>query len=103
MNSLCEFSINEINIIIHFKWHTQFHDIDIKYIQDVPNDEEWNMIKPNSLVTLDDLFVEAVNSESCSKAFKVYARKRNFSIVVVSQVSHVRLKVFLFMKIKTCS
>ena len=69
------------------KWHTKFHDVDIKYIQDVPNDDEWNSVKSNSLVVLDDLFVEAVNSESCSKAFKVYARKRNFSIVVVSQVS----------------
>ena len=68
------------------KWHTKFHDIDIKYIQDLPSEEEWNLVKPNSLVVLDDLFVEAVNSEAASKSFKIYSKKRNFSIIVVSQV-----------------
>ena len=75
------------------QWHKSL-DIDIKYITGLPNEQEWNQVKSNSLVVLDDLYTEAVNDESTSKAFKIYSKKRRFSIILVTQVSDHN---FLFM------
>ena len=69
------------------QWHRTL-DVDIKYITGLPNEQEWNQVKSNSLVVLDDLYTEAVNDESTSKAFKIYSKKRKFSIILVTQVSN---------------
>ena len=70
---------------IPVKWHSFFPSLNIKYIQGLPDETEWNQVKPNSLVIIDDMYVECVNSEAASKAFKIYSKKRNFSIVLISQ------------------
>ena len=74
-------------ILSNHKWHHSLPNIEIKYIAGLPDDNEWNSIKPNSLCILDDLFTESINNQACSKAFKIYLRKRKFSILLVTQVS----------------
>ena len=70
---------------IPVKWHSMFESLNVKYIQGLPDECEWNSVKPNSLVIIDDLYVECVNNEAAAKAFKIYSKKRNFSIILVSQ------------------
>ena len=79
--------------MIH-KWHEKFHDIEVEYEEDKPtNADYWRSIRKDSLVIIDDLWSLAANSIEVGKAFKVYAKKIGFSLIIVSQVSFLLVSV----------
>ena len=81
------------------KWCEKFENIQVEYEQGIPkNADYWTNIEKNTLgsklffsiftifsVILDDLWNEASNSNEVSNAFKIYARKRKYSLLVITQ------------------
>lgn len=66
-------------------WEFRFPDVNIQYIQDIPDLKFWDNIEPHSLVVIDDLYSEAVNNQNLIKSFKVllsihYYDINNFSL-----------------------
>ena len=66
----------------------------MEYEEDIPtNTDYWRTIRKDSLVIIDDLWSLAANSVDIGKAFKVYSKKIGFSLIIVSQVSCLDLKI----------
>ena len=59
--------------------------VNVEYITDLPDLKFFDTVEPNSLLVLDDLWTETCKSSDLVKAFKVFSRKKNVSIIAVSQ------------------
>ena len=60
--------------------------MDVSYHEGVPNSQFFADIKPNSIVVIDDLYEEAIETNSIARAFKVDSRHQNFTIALITQV-----------------
>ena len=60
-------------------------DQNIESLAGLPDKSYFTALKPNSLVILDDLMVEASKCEDLTKLFTVIARKKNISIILIVQ------------------
>ena len=65
-------------------WDKKF-PINVEFITDLPDIKFFDTVEPNSLLILDDLWTETCKSQDLVKAFKVFSRKKNVSIIAVSQ------------------
>ena len=59
--------------------------VNVEFITDLPDIKFFENAEPNSLLVLDDLWSETCKSQDLVKAFKVFSRKKNVSMIVVSQ------------------
>ena len=57
----------------------------VEFITDLPDLKFFDTVESHSLLVLDDLWAETCKSLDLVKAFKVFSRKKNVSIIVVSQ------------------
>ena len=68
------------------RWCEKFENIQVEYERGIPPQAEyWTSIENNTLCILDDLWHEASNCVEVANAFKIYARKQKYSLVVVTQ------------------
>ena len=65
-------------------WHDTL-DCNVQYLTHLPDLRFFDNIKPDSLLILDDLWSETCKSKDLVAAFKVYSRKRQVSIIIVTQ------------------
>ena len=67
----------------------EFPEIEVEYHEGVPTSDEFfkNEFKSkrSTLLIFDDLYDSVVKSDAMSRAFKVYSKKMNFSIILTSQ------------------
>ena len=67
-------------------WDEIFPEIEVEYCPQFPTDENFWKIKSGTLVCIDDMFSKIANSDIVANAFRVYAKKRNFSLIAITQV-----------------
>ena len=84
---------NKIKHVIYFgclnskkplNWHKKFPQITVTYKEGIPNREFFESLKPKSLVVIDDMYDDAINSKDISHAFRVTRRHLKFSIILIS-------------------
>ena len=80
------------NMAQELNWHDILEDISVTYFEGIPNEKFFTNIPENSLVVIDDLYEEAVQSYQIAKAFKVDRRHQNFSIILITQSFYERGK-----------
>ena len=68
-------------------WHNTLEEMDVSYHEGVPNSQFFADIKPNSIVVIDDLYEEAIETSAIARAFKVDSRHQNFTIALITQVN----------------
>ena len=66
-------------------WDIEFSDINIQFINELPDLKFFDNAEPHSLLVIDDLWTEACASPDIVKSFKVFSRKMNISIIIVTQ------------------
>ena len=66
-------------------WHTKLPKIRVSYYEGLPNADFFENIEKNSLVIIDDMFEDAINSPEISRAFKVDSRHKKFGIILITQ------------------
>ena len=66
-------------------WDERFPEKNIEYMNAIPDLMFFNSVPRNSLIIVDDLWTEACNSPEMIKAYKVFSRKMQLSLVLVSQ------------------
>jgi len=59
--------------------------VNVEYIAGLPDASFFTSIPQDSLVVLDDLWSESCKSSDIIKAFKVFTRKMNISMIIISQ------------------
>ena len=69
-------------------WDQTFPEIEVEYCPEIPTSENFWKIKSGTLVILDDMFSKIASSEIVANAFRVYAKKRKFSLVAITQVKN---------------
>lgn len=57
----------------------------VSYNSGIPDSNFYKSIKENSIIVFDDNFYDLTGDNEFVKAFRVYARKFNFSIIAISQ------------------
>lgn len=67
------------------KWDSLFPTINVEYIAGMPDVSFFDKIPKTSLIVFDDLWSEACKSPDIVKAFKVFSRKMEISMVIISQ------------------
>ena len=65
-------------------WHTKLPNISITYKEGIPNRDFFERLKPKTLVVIDDMYDDAINSKDISHAFRVTRRHLKFSIILIS-------------------
>lgn len=67
----------------------EFPEIEVEYYEGVPTSDEFFKTefksKKSTLLIFDDVYDSVVKSDAMSRAFKVYSKKMNFSIILTSQ------------------
>ena len=66
-------------------WDQKFTDINVEFMNELPDLKFFDTAKRDSLLVIDDLWVEACQNTSIVKSFKVFSRKMGISIIIVSQ------------------
>ena len=66
-------------------WHTKLPNVRVSYFEGLPNADFFEKIEKNSLVVIDDMFEDAINSPEISRAFKVDSRHKKFGIILITQ------------------
>ena len=66
-------------------WHSKLPNVKVSYYEGLPNAEFFDNIEKNSLVVIDDMFEDAINSHEISRAFKVDSRHKKFGIILITQ------------------
>lgn len=66
-------------------WHTELPNVSVTYSDGLPSTQFFSNIKKNSLVVVDDLYEECINSSQIARAFKYDRRHNKFSILLVTQ------------------
>ena len=57
----------------------------IEFLTHLPDLRFFDTVQPNSLLILDDLWIETCKSKDLVAAFKVYSRKKKVSMIIVTQ------------------
>ena len=65
-------------------WHLTLSS-NVQYLTHLPDLRFFDNVEPDSLLILDDLWTETCKSKDLVAAFKVYSRKKNVSIIIVTQ------------------
>ena len=65
-------------------WHDTLN-CNVQYLTQLPTLKFFDTAEPNSLLVLDDLWTETCKNKDLVAAFKVYSRKKNISIIIVTQ------------------
>ena len=65
-------------------WHDTLK-CNVEYLTQLPDLRFFDTVEPNSLLILDDLWSETCKSQDLVAAFKVYSRKKEVSIIIVTQ------------------
>ena len=65
-------------------WHETL-DCNVQYMTSLPDLQWFDKVEPNTLLILDDLWAETCRSKDLVAAFKVFSRKKNVSIIIVTQ------------------
>ena len=65
-------------------WDKKF-SVNVEFLTDLPDLKFFDNVEPNSLLVLDDLWSEICKNLDLVKAFKVFSRKKNVSMIAVSQ------------------
>ena len=66
-------------------WDQKFSDINVEFMNELPDIKFFDTAKRDSLLVIDDLWTEACSDSSIIKSFKVFSRKMGISIIIVSQ------------------
>ena len=66
-------------------WDVRFSDVNIHFLNELPDIKFFDNAERNSLIVIDDLWTEACGSPEIAKCFKVVSRKMKISIIVVTQ------------------
>lgn len=66
-------------------WDQKFDDINVEFLNELPDLKFFDTAKRDSLLVIDDLWTEACSNPSIIKSFKVFSRKMGISIIIVSQ------------------
>ena len=66
-------------------WDRDFENLEVSFHNELPDAVFFNSIKKDSLVVFDDDYYKLSNCDEFAKAFRVYARKFNVSIIAISQ------------------
>ena len=65
-------------------WHT-LTESNVEYMTDLPDLKFFDTAAEHSLIVLDDLWTECCKDSNVVKAFKVLSRKKNISLIIISQ------------------
>ena len=65
-------------------WH-KLTDSNVEYLTDLPDLKFFDTAAEHSLIILDDLWTECCKDSNVVKAFKVLSRKKNISLIIISQ------------------
>ena len=65
-------------------WHVNT-DSNVEYLTDLPDIKFFDTVEKHSLLVIDDLWTEMCKNLDMVKAFKVFSRKMNISIIAISQ------------------
>ena len=71
---------------IDIDWHDTLPNVDVFYYEGLPSLSFYPTVKPNSIVIIDDLFEDAIESSDVSRAFRVESRHRDFALIIITQV-----------------
>ena len=66
-------------------WHTRLENVRVSYYEGLPSADFFDNIEKNSLVVVDDMYEEAINSPEISRAFRVDSRHKKFGIILITQ------------------
>ena len=80
-------------------WDHKFEDINVQFLTELPSVKFFDTMEPSSLLVIDDLWTEATESSDVIKSFKVcvylcfyllkfikvFSRKKNVSLIIVTQ------------------
>ena len=66
-------------------WDQKFSDINVEFMNELPDLKFFDSAKRDSLLVIDDLWTEACADPAIIKSFKVFSRKMGISIIIVSQ------------------
>jgi len=66
-------------------WDKEFEDLEVSYHNELPDATFFKLAKENSLIVFDDDYYKLSNCDEFAKAFRVYARKYNISVIAISQ------------------
>lgn len=67
-------------------WHETLPNTEVFYYEGLPTLSFYPTVKENSVVIIDDMFEEAIESADVSRGFRVESRHRNFAIIIITQV-----------------
>ena len=65
-------------------WHETLN-CNVQYMTNLPSLQFFDTVEPDSLLILDDLWMDTCKSKYLVNAFKVFSRKKKVSIIIVSQ------------------
>ena len=65
-------------------WHDKTNSC-VEYISQLPDAKFFDDADENSVLVLDDLWSETCKSQDLVRAFKVFSRKKNISLIAISQ------------------
>lgn len=83
IKSIFYFSCSSDNLDL--TWHDSLQNIAVSYLQGLPTDQFLATIPPNSIIILDDISEDAIESATIARAFKVQSRHQKFSIALITQ------------------
>ena len=66
-------------------WDVRFEDINVEFMTELPDARFFETAEKHSLVVIDDLWLQCCKSNDIVLAFQVYSRKKNISLIIVSQ------------------
>ena len=93
IKSVFYFSCSSENLDLN--WHDSLQNIAVSYFQGLPTEQFLATVPPNSIIILDDISEEAIESATISRAFKVQSRHQKFSICLITQVIFIVIKYYL--------
>ena len=71
---------------IDIDWHETLPNVDVFYYEGLPTLSFYPTVKPNSVVIIDDMFEDAIESSDVSRGFRVESRHRDFALIIITQV-----------------
>ena len=66
-------------------WDTKFENVNVQFVTNLPDLKFFDNAEEGSLIVIDDLWTEACKSADVIKCFKVLSRKKNISVIIVTQ------------------